>query len=599
MLRRALRTPWGRLALLVGAVVVVVFASAALLHYGFDELDTFGDSLWSATKHVLDPSSLGEDEGAPQRVIGIFQVITGLVLLVGLLFTVIAETVGRSIERLGRYEVPVRAHDHLVAIGGIDLAPETPATLVRVGRPETLPEKIVLLAPESARESREELLAELRAQAGSMRVEMVIGDTAAPSGFELASVETARDVIVFPTTSGPTPADSADVEVLQSGMALRAYLQERAPGRDPGVSLLFRRGRNVDAAWEMLPHEWDAVVGDRVVAAVLRLAILRPELAPVLPGLGDRSAVRAVPSGVFAGLPFGELSRRTEDGIPIGLIRAGEAEAHFAPAPEETVGEGDRIIVIGVGRGRTAGHLLARPSRWGRNGPLRIAMVGCGINAPTLMEEFSAAGHERVEFTVLATRSAYDTFLSSREYEGVSIDFAETQPTDPGELERGLGSADADVIVVTPSPKSYDLRASDAETTLSTLHVLRLAGAETPIVAEMFLPDSVRRLPQDRRLSTVSTLDVVSTAIAFSILDTKAATALEGLFGGEVRIETEPLGAAGGATFGEIYSSGLSRGVVPIAVQAEDGTVTIAPREEARLGPGDELLILDPGLSAP
>ena len=115
----------------------------------------------------------------------------------------------------------------------------------------------------------------------------------------------------------------------------------------------------------------------------------------------------------------------------------------------------------------------------------------------------------------------------------------------------------------------------------------------------MFLPDSVRRLPRDRRLSAVSTLDAISTAIAFSVLDTRAAAALEGLFGGGVRIETEHLGAAGGTSFGEIYTSGLSRGVVPFAVRAEDGTVTIAPREDAELGPGDELLILDPGLSGP
>ena len=194
----------------------MLLASAALLHYGFDEFDTFGDSLWSATKHVLDPSSLAGRRGRSAAGDRAAAGNTGLVLLVGLLFTVIAETVGRSIERLGRYEVPVRAHGHMVAIGGIDLAPEIPATLVRVGRPETLPEKLVLLAPESARDSRQELLEALRPEAGPMRVEMVIGDTAAPSGFELASVETAREIIVFPTTSGPTPADSADVEVLQT-----------------------------------------------------------------------------------------------------------------------------------------------------------------------------------------------------------------------------------------------------------------------------------------------------------------------------------------------------------------------------------------------
>ena len=86
--------------------------SAALAHFAFDEYRTFGDALWSAILHVLDPSSLHEDAGAAQRSIGVLQVVTGLVLLVGLLFTFVAEFVGRSLERIGQGDRPVRARDH-------------------------------------------------------------------------------------------------------------------------------------------------------------------------------------------------------------------------------------------------------------------------------------------------------------------------------------------------------------------------------------------------------------------------------------------------------------------------------------------------------
>ena len=54
----------------VGAVAAVIVWPRRPLHYGFDEFGNFGGSLWSATKHVLDPSSLQDDEGAPQRAIG-------------------------------------------------------------------------------------------------------------------------------------------------------------------------------------------------------------------------------------------------------------------------------------------------------------------------------------------------------------------------------------------------------------------------------------------------------------------------------------------------------------------------------------------------
>ncbi|HEU4943902.1 MAG TPA: hypothetical protein VFT10_01940 [Solirubrobacterales bacterium] len=60
--------------------------------------------------HVLDPSSLQDDDGAAERSIGIVQVVTGLVLLVGLLFTFVAESFASSLERLGQSDRPTRAH---------------------------------------------------------------------------------------------------------------------------------------------------------------------------------------------------------------------------------------------------------------------------------------------------------------------------------------------------------------------------------------------------------------------------------------------------------------------------------------------------------
>lgn len=108
MLRRALQTTRGRLALLVGPVAAVILGSAALAHFAFDENPSFGPALWSATVHLLDPSSLQDDEEAAEWTIGLFQIITGLVLMVGLLFTFASETVGRSLGRLGQRDRPVR-----------------------------------------------------------------------------------------------------------------------------------------------------------------------------------------------------------------------------------------------------------------------------------------------------------------------------------------------------------------------------------------------------------------------------------------------------------------------------------------------------------
>jgi hypothetical protein len=413
LLRRAAETTPGRVLLLVSAVALVLVGSAALAYFAFDDYGSFGAALWSAVLHVLDPSSLQDDEGAAQRAIGLFQVVAGLVLLVGLLFTFVAESFASSLERLGQSDRPVRARDHLLVIGGLDLVPVAVRAAAKAGRTRIGPEieRIVVLAPESARESRGQLRAELKEAAEGLRVDLVFGDTAGDSGFELVAAEEARAILLMPSTSGPVVAEAADVEVTQGGLALLDYLKEREAV--PLVRLLFRRGR---AAWAAVAAE----------------------------------------------------SRR-----------------------------------------------------------LRLTIVGCGINAPALMEDLAELGAERFELTMIAPRRHFDTYLGSEEPSGVSIRFVDARPTDPAETRGRLVESAPDLVLVTPSPADWDPRASDASATLAVLHVLRTVGPETPVLAELLLPDTARRLPADRRLLAISGLSTVATGVALSLFDPQLGAELE------------------------------------------------------------------------
>jgi hypothetical protein len=454
--------------LLLSAVSVVLLGSAALAYFAFGEYGSFGGALWSAVLHVLDPSSLQDDEGAVQRAIGLFQVVAGLVLLVGLLFTFVAESFASSLERLGQSERPVRARDHLLVVGGVDLVPVAAGAAARGGGGRTGEiERLVVLVPESARELRGQLRAELKEAAGDLRVDLVFGDTAGDSGFELAAAERARAILLMTATSGPVVAETADVEVTQSGLALLDYLQERDAA--PLVRLLFRRGRNVDAFWELFPPEWDAIVGDRTVSAVLRLALSKPAMLERLPGWTD----------THANTSFARL-----------------VDAAWAGAATE--------------------------SR-----PLSLTIVGCGINAPALMEDLAELGAERFEVTMIAAREAFDAYLDSKEPSGVSINFVDARPTDPGGARVHLAESAPDIVLATPSPSNWDQRASDASATLAVLHALRAVSPETPVLAELLLPDTARRLPADPRLLAISGLRTVATGVALSLFDPQLAAELE------------------------------------------------------------------------
>jgi hypothetical protein len=468
MLRRATETTMGRLVLLLSAVALILLGSAALAHFAFDDYPDYGDALWSATLHLLDPSSLHDDTGPAQRAIGVFQVITGLVLLVGLLFTFVSEVVGSSLERLGQAERPVRCRNHLLVIGGIDLA-SVAASAASEAQLETELKRLVVLAPESARDSRAQILDDLEEASGDLEIDLVFGDTAGDSGFELAAAERARAILLMPATSGPVAAEAADVEVTQSGLALLDYLKERDAA--PLVRLLFRRGRNVDASWELFPPDWDAVVGDRAISALLRLAITRPPALEQLPGW---------------------------------------VAEHGSPEPFT------RLVDAAWKAAMRAGS------------PLRLTIVGCGINAPALMEDLAEVGASSFAVTMIAPRAAFDRYLGTAEPSGVRIHYIEAVPTDTDHLPRSLIESRPHMVIVTPSPTDWNQRASDASATLSILRVLSTAGGrELPVLAELFLSETAKRLPNDPRLLAVSTLRSVATAVALSLFDPERAAELE------------------------------------------------------------------------
>lgn len=80
----------------------------------------------------------------------------------------------------------------------------------------------------------------------------------------------------------------------------------------------------------------------------------------------------------------------------------------------------------------------------------------------------------------------------------MKLRYRETTPADPEQLQGALQLTEPEVVHLTPSPVSWDLRNSDAEATVALLHVLRALDPDTPVLAELFLPTSVERLPRAR-----------------------------------------------------------------------------------------------------
>jgi hypothetical protein len=156
-----------------------------------------------------------------------------------------------------------------------------------------------------------------------------------------------------------------------------------------------------------------------------------------------------------------------------------------------------------------------------------LTIVGCGINTPAFLEDLAEAGAERFELTMLAPRKPFETYLGRSGRSGVEVQLIETSLGDPEKLRSLLDESRPDVVLGTPSPLTWDMRDADAEATLALFHALRAAGSETPVLAELFLPETVELLPEDPRLLPVSVLLAVSAALALTVFNPERARDLE------------------------------------------------------------------------
>ncbi|HEV8419790.1 MAG TPA: hypothetical protein VGR13_00395, partial [Actinomycetota bacterium] len=191
----------GKLFGLAFGVAVLSLAAGALFHLGIDRSRPYSEAVWWAFSHMVDPSSLREDEGVGPRLLGVVLVGAGVVLVVGLLFTVLTDLLNKLIEQLAEVQVPVKARDHLVVIGWNDDVPALVsffATSYRQLAPAGARplRRIVVLAPRERISERQRMRAALQARCPSPPPALVFGDLAGAEGFALAAVGDAQAVLV-------------------------------------------------------------------------------------------------------------------------------------------------------------------------------------------------------------------------------------------------------------------------------------------------------------------------------------------------------------------------------------------------------------------
>lgn len=597
LLERIFETTSGRLALLFGFAALLLVGTAAIGAAAGD-FPNFGEALWSGIRHLLDPGALGDDETTSARIVGLIEVLIGIVLVVGLALTVLSDVADRLLHRLGESDPPVRTSGHLLIIGDGDaLIP----VLIRLAARDPDAVAVVLIPPGDAADRRR-LQERLAAAVPRLAIRVVGGDASDAGGLARAAATAARAIAVL--SPDGTDDDAADVHAIEIGATLTETLAEA--GREPHVGIELRRGRNVDSVWSQFPDNFDAVVRDRSLGAMLTIAISHPSFVAAL-GVApdkDEGGMFVIDATPYAGSGFGALLDLLDDAIPIGLVPGGDFEGtRYAPDPATTLDSGDRIVVVAdddrsARRPRLspapAAAAAARPAQIELLSPPRALVVGWSAAAAALLAGLATLPGPRPQLTILA---AGESLPDAAGGEGVDLRIGD--PGDPGDLAAAIDEIDPGVVLVAAIDGPGDDRAADARAALTALHLCRISGERRlPILVEQRLADRERSLARaDRRIRVVSGASLAGQTIGLAAVDPDALAAQEALARRPIgRIRTADLGT-GAVTFAGAYRALLAAGSVPIGV-ARDGEALAGFTAETPLEPADELLVIAPDQAA-
>ncbi|GIK77686.1 MAG: hypothetical protein EDQ89_06645 [Acidobacteria bacterium] len=600
----------GRLVLLTG-FAAALWALTALAADLIDAYPGFGESLWSGVRHMLDPGALGDDATGAQRAVGLIQVLTGIVLVVGLALTVLSDLVDRMLHRLAEIDPPVTAKDHLLVIG---CGGSLPAILARFSA-SGWRAPVVVLVPPGPGEERRSLRQRLTEAAPALEVRVVSGDAFHPAGLARGSAAAARSIVIL---SRPGEDDAAaDVLTIQIGAVLAASLE--AADRAPQVGIEMRRGENVDSIWELFPPNFDAIVHDRSAGSVLGLAMANPSFTAVIDSASygsDAPRPFLVGVGERAGSRFAELAGCLPAAVPVGLISGGgDGRVRLVPGPDTRLEATDRVIVLARSeadarrRGRTPASVAApSPDISDPLPPPRPLLVGWSTTSADYVGAVAGAdgaGRARTEITVLASADP------GPGPEATELRWRRGDPSDPSTLRDTLAAVAPDVVLVASVGASADPRVTDARAALAALHLCRAAEDRplTLLVEQRGAGRAAALERADPRIRVVSAAAIAARAIALAAVDPDALAAQEAMAAPEVQLERRLLSEAGavaaepdgalrhraggrGVAFAAVYRALLDEGAIPIGVARDGVPLESLGAGAPALEPGDELLVL-------
>ena len=328
----------GWLALASLFLVAAVTALAAL--FAPDEVrDEHGgwlDVAWMSLLRTLDPGTMGGDNGSPIFLTLMLIVTIGGIFLVSSLIGVLTTGLEKRIGELRKGRSRVSARGHAVLLGWSEQVFVVVSELVKANQGGR--STVVVLADRD-KVGMEDAIRARVGDTGSTRIVCRSGNPLKRQDLELASLDTARSIMVL-----SPPGDDADIDVIKVLLLLN---NRPWPASRPHVVAAVQDSQNMAAArlaggaGTLLVDADDMTV--RLVVQSHRQSGLSTVCTDLLDFSGNEIYMRAEPS--LVGCSYAEVLAAYEVGCPIGLHH-GAGVVTLNPSSDLLVGDDDQIILV-------------------------------------------------------------------------------------------------------------------------------------------------------------------------------------------------------------------------------------------------------------
>lgn len=468
-----------------GSILGILALRAILAWFIEDDETPARRHAWISFLQLTDPGNMSQDNDTDPvyKIAAVVAGFTGVVIfssLIAFLTTALSDAITHL--RKGHSRVVERGHTLILGWSSRVVEILNELSIANESEVEAV---VVILSPVD----KEEMDEHIRLHFTNRRTTRVVtrnGPTASLNGLSRVNASDAKSVIVLATCDASASADdklASDANVVKTVLALASQIG----GGTSSVVAEVYDPRNRALLDEIMPGRVVVTDVEEILAKIMVQTSRTSGLAVVYSELLSFDGCEIYfHRAQAAGVSFGELQFRFNDGVPIGLRHA-NGQLAMRPPPETILAPDDEIVIVAQDDSsiRFEPKLVATPyeiplaQRGVERRKERMLVIGWSPKAPIIIREYSQYVLEGSSIDVVLTAPNESLIAAIQDLgaasPSTSIQLREANPLDRDELQKLEPFAYDTVLVLRRDPDGeHAPERLDAESVMILLHLRTL-----------------------------------------------------------------------------------------------------------------------------